>query len=965
MQLVRLGFAVAIGIVVAAAAKAVPDPVTPDAPLWVLSRTTATMTVDGQLDEPAWQSAVPIVRTQAWRDDGQIVIRMLYSTSGAQQGVFLSAQVRDENVWADGSGGGSGNSWEVEFDDSILFYFDPDRSRDEYMQGSDRCFGVNLGNMGDPVNGAARVRRMTFSQGDGAGGRPGIVIVPAGTAWASTIQGTLNGGSADTGWTIELFLPWATLNMAPPAHGDTIGMNFDLIFDNDGGTRNFVSHIADPLPDRIVLPVFVDDHVQGSHSSYSDSQAGVHGPVSYAEALFFDASVVTKPATIVDLSAENPSAFGAKLRFTAPAGTTSGSGHAAGYAIRYANAPIVSELDWNAATEFANGYVPRLHATPALTELLRVAGLEPETTYYFAVRAIDHGGRLGDLSNPASITTLPMSGSGDRGRVIPSPIGSMLVHEDGSPFVVVGEHLGLSWGYWRGLFPGPIWDPVGMQLLNFSVTTPYEGPPGPHFDALAAQGVNVLRIFIEYLGAFSQVSAPAMPTGRYWVEYPRGVFNPDIRTFLHEVLAEAAARDMYLILSPFDTFAYPAIFQQETPFYSGNCGVNGCGPLASLATFYQSADTLVMAKARFDQLIDWVQESPYADHVLGWEPFNEWDSGYWAQAYSEPGRETEMRARGAWLGELNRYVREQDPDRMVFSSSARRDPRGPGARALFYDRSFDVLAPHFYTNSSEEPINNPDPDTKVRPAIENAMLTAYWLTHRIDRRPLLNGEWGMTNGKWPLGYAFYQAAFTQAEDEAMYRTVLWSGLAAGQAGTGLRIVGTELEGPVALNSLTDSMRQVQATVAAFTSGNGFDWARFDARTLAGSVSATSPSKALLAWGSTDGSQGIAYVLQDGNASSGTVTDADLQIPGVEPGTDYVVRFWDPDGGASGQVAVASNVAVGSNGILSVTLPSFAEDLAVQFAPEPGASAQVAAALAALLVLARAHRFRIGTKTAAG
>jgi hypothetical protein len=933
-------------------ASAAVDPVTPDHPLWIVPRTTDAITIDGQLNEAAWSTAFPIVRTQAWRDDGRIVIRLLYSTSGAQQGLFVSASVQDENVWVDGSGGGTGNSWEVENDDSLLVYADPNESRDEFMQGTDRCFGVNLGNMGDPVNGAARVRRVSFSMGDGAGGRPGIAAIPPGTAWASTIQGTINDGTRDTGWTLEMFLPWATLDMAAPANGQTIGLNFDLIFDNDGGTRNFVSHVSDPLPDRIVLPAFIDDHEQGAQSSYSDSQAGVHGPINYAEAMFFDAATISTPAAISDMSAFSPSAFGAKLRFSAPAGTTGGAGHVVGYEIRYAASPITNETEWGAATPIPNRYVPRL---ATLAESLRVPGLAPSTYYYFAVRGRDAAGRLGGLSNFAGVQTLAANGPGDRGRVIPSPLGSSLIYENGDPFVVVGEHLGLGWGYWRTLWPGDVWDPSSMQLLNFSTQTPFEGPAGPHLDAIAAEGVNVLRIFVEYLGAFSQAGAPAMPIGRYWTEFPRGVYNENAHQFLLDVIAEAAARDIYLILSPFDTFAYPGIFTSESPFYSGNCGVNGCGPLASLATFYQDPQMLDLVKDRYDQLIAWVQESPYADHVLGWEPMNEWDSGYWAPSYPEPGRETELRTRGAWVRALNSYVRDQDPDRMVISSSARRDPRGPGARALFYDRSLDVLAPHFYTNSSEEPVNNPDADTKVRPAVENATLTSYFLTHRLDQRPLLNGEWGMTNWKWPGGYAQYSAAFTQQEDEAIYRTVSWSGLASGQIGTGLRIAGTELEGPVRLNSLTPAMRQVQRTIASFAAQGGFDWADFPLLTLEGQIAATSASKTLLAWGSTDGRQGLAYVLQDGNASSGTVSDGVLQIHGVAPAADYVVRFWDPAGGESGEIAVQSDVVVGPDQTLSVTLPAFAEDVAVKFAPEPGAIALYVAAWLALRCVARRKR----------
>src|SRR5215510_6000151 len=97
------------------------------------------------------------------------------------------------------------------------------------------------------------------------------------------------------------------------------------------------------------------------------------------------------------------------------------------------------------------------------------------------------------------------------------------------------------------------------------------------------------------------------------------------------------------------------------------------------------------------QVMEWVAESPWADRVLGWEPLNEWDSNWTLNAESdaEPGRVGEMRRRGVFLHALQQLVHEQDPGALVFDSMARLDPRGPLARAVFYDRSVDVMAPHF------------------------------------------------------------------------------------------------------------------------------------------------------------------------------------------------------------------------------------------------------------------------------
>ena len=412
---------------------------------------------------------------------------------------------------------------------------------------------------------------------------------------------------------------------------------------------------------------------------------------------------------------------------------------------------------------------------------------------------------------------------------------------------------------------------MNQQFLDFSTQPGGEGEAGPHFSAIAASGVNTLRVFLELLDGDQTGNPSAMPAGRYWIEFPSGVYNDALRTLVLDALEEAAANGMYLIFSPFDTFTWDEAFTLETPWYSGNGG-----PLASIDDFFQNGPTLQKCKDRLREVMDWVALSPYQDHLLGWEPLNEWDSYEWtlnAEGGSEPGRETEMRRRAIWIRDLNQYVREQDPDHLVISSSVQLDPHGPVHRELFYDRSADVLAMHFYTNSTEEPINNPAADKSVLAGIESGQLSAYWLTHRRDNRPILNAEWGMTSLEWPGGHPAYQAGFTQAQDEALYRTVSWSGFAAGQAGQGLRIANDELA--FRFSNLTDAMRDVQLTMSRVASNSMLaSFARdFAPKTLIGDLSlASAGGAALLGWGSRDGNHGLAYVMQNGNLSAMTVTD---------------------------------------------------------------------------------------------
>lgn len=896
------------------------DPVNLAHPHWTIPQGTAK--IDGILDKDEWSNAYKITRSQAWRDDGVAVISMMYS----HDGLFLAIDVDDKNLWSDGLGGGAGNRWEVESDDSIMFYFDSNNSRDLFFSEDDRAFGVNLANLNDPLNGEGIVRRWKYVKGSGDGGAPDVVPggeLVEGTVWATQINGTVNNSSdQDKGWVTEIFLPWAALNMSTPIDGQTMGMNFDLIFDNTGGDRDLTDHRSGTS--RFVLPAFIDDHIQGSHSSYHSTLAGINGPVNYAEVMFVAQGSILHPKPISDLKVDKPSAFGAILNFTAPANISSENSHVSYYEIRYSKNPISNDATWVAATIFANRYNAK---SAGQKERLRISGLQPKTSYYVAIRARNQtSGLLGNLSNVQSITTLNIKDNSDKGRLIVSPSHNGLMFENGTPFVPVGEHAGISWGYFRNLFPGDVWDPNNQKYQNYFRQPSYEGTAEDHFVTLANSSVNALRLYLETLD-MDQTGNPEKPRGRYWIEFPAGNFNPDMKQYVLNALEAAAKQDIYLIIAPFDSGQWDETFTNELPYYQGNGG-----PLASIDDFFQTPKTLDMAKARMQAVINWVKESPHSDHLLAWDPLSEWDSYEWTlnpEGELDPGREREMVRRIKWISELNDFIRQQDPDHLVMTSTTVRDPRGPLARYLFQSNNFDFLAPHFYTTSSEEPINTPDTDKKVKPAVENGLLTTYWLTHQTNNVPLLNSEWGMTRHPWPNHRPTYSSTFTQEEDDALYRTVSWSGLASGQLGSGLRIVTEELVHNY--NSVTDVMRDVELTISRFLSANKLpsNQIAIQRKTLAGSIKASSTNHALNAWGIGDELQGLSYILQDGNVTQGQVNNATLSIQGLNSNQLVDIEFWKTKGAATQPYSTLKS-QVSYDGNLSFPLPPFNEDLAIKY-----------------------------------
>jgi hypothetical protein len=109
---------------------------------------------------------------------------------------------------------------------------------------------------------------------------------------------------------------------------------------------------------------------------------------------------LTPPAAITDLAATGSDTTSVDLEWTAP-GDNGSTGTAASYEVRYSTSAIDSG-NWSAATLVPNVPAPQ----PAgASEQLHVGGLQPMTTYYFAIRTTDQEHNVSALSNVAGRTT--------------------------------------------------------------------------------------------------------------------------------------------------------------------------------------------------------------------------------------------------------------------------------------------------------------------------------------------------------------------------------------------------------------------------------------------------------------------------------------------------------------------------------------------------------------------------------
>ncbi len=108
----------------------------------------------------------------------------------------------------------------------------------------------------------------------------------------------------------------------------------------------------------------------------------------------------TAPSAITNLSTPTVTSASVTLRWTCP-GDDGSVGQASTYDIRYATVAI-TDANWNSASQVANEPSP---LAAGQTQSYTVTGLNPNTTYYFAMKTADEVPNWSTLSNVVSTTT--------------------------------------------------------------------------------------------------------------------------------------------------------------------------------------------------------------------------------------------------------------------------------------------------------------------------------------------------------------------------------------------------------------------------------------------------------------------------------------------------------------------------------------------------------------------------------
>lgn len=866
-----------------------------------------TPTIDGVLTTGEWNELGHITLYKFFGEDSKIEIYLMWDNDN----LYMGASIEDFELWVDDFNVSTPwtSTWD---DDAFKWEIDPDFSRDENLQSTDRVFAIN-------ADGSAS----RFDEGDGAGNTKGAVIIDtiqkmvnySGTLNDFTFKTLTEESQKDEGFVVEVALSWRNIFgdffATAPNDGYSIGMNFTNIEDDTGGPLDPAYYKEwKRVFDELTRFMGEEDH-----------------PENWAEFVISSNNDTTPPEAISDLSTSDTGAFSTKISFTAT-GDNGSNGYAKSYDIRYSTSSPISESNWDSATVYRNNFKPQKAGNK---ETFKIIGFNPSTPYYLGIRVMDERGNISSIAT-TSFTTLSASSPTDKGFLTVGPSQRYLAWENGEPFVVIGDNQGMAWPFIRTFYNGQMWDATKRKYRNFYVE---EGPDigRVYLQGLSDNGVNTIRIMAESYDIDKPVYLFTDVSGG-----PGSImFNNDTLTFLQTLIDECAAYNINVIIVPFDTFFYRQKWSL-VPF-STDMG----GPMSKPAEVFSSVN-LDYLKAIMDKLVETIGDRK---NLLAWDLINEFDSDDPNFGWNDANFDDRERT----VNELAKYLRSKDKNHMIYISSVRWDPKfnahldqslstskvGSDAAVVLNNRNFDFNSTHMYYHDIRDPnFNDPankttpfsftyevaDTDNTIAPAARVKQGIQFYYAYALTPKPYFDTEAG------PIRFftTTYDTFFTQEDDYEYFHNMIWAHLATGDVGTGLRWPGEMF----ADHALPTQMRKYQKALKNFIADN-LDFYNFQPVQIGQHMEIRNTNIPIIKTGITDGEQGIIFLVNDERKqTNGEISGAVLTIPKLISGSTYNVEFWNTyDENATSPSSTAS-VTADSSGNTSVSLPNFSKTQAIKF-----------------------------------
>ncbi len=448
---------------------------------------------------------------------------------------------------------------------------------------------------------------------------------------------------------------------------------------------------------------------------------------------------------------------------------------------------------------------------------------------------------------------------------------------------------------------GTPWTPIGQ---NDAITWPDlegcfrrrdTGSAGAYLKTLAASGVTVLRLMLEY----------AQDDSHYFESTP-GEFQPHMVDLWDDLFGLCAKHGLRILLTPFDTFWMRAR-EGRHPYLKANGG-----PCPDGASLLPSKETRDLIKAR---LAFASERWGGSGTLFGWDLWNEIhpsQAGGTAACFEEFVTDVSAFLRDL---ETRRYGRTHPQTVSFFLPDMHLDHRIE--ETIYRHPSLDFASPHFYEEGTID-----FPRNTVDPALAVGRLMRQSLSRLCDSRPVLDSEHGPIHG-------FNDLHITLPErfDDEYFRHMQWAHVASGGAGGGMR---WPYRHP---HSLTPGMRAAQRGLAEFTAA--IDWGRFQRRNLNEEVDVPDSPFHVFACG--DQEQAVLWLLRgDEIAPDGTMDreapalSPTVCVPGLRSG-HYAVVAWDT---RLGRPVAQFEIEHAGAGDAEIHIPQVVDDVAVAIRRRP-------------------------------
>jgi len=859
-----------------------------------------TPTIDGVIGFNEWHELGKKVIYKFFGEDAKIVFYSMWD----ENYLYLAAEVSDYELWVDNYNAGA--PWISTFDDdAVKWEFDLNRSREENLQTSDRVFAIN-------ANGSAS----RFDQGNGSSTTGALILdnIISSVNYDGILNDktfeTVTASTRDNGYTVEVAISWKNLkgdaNALPPSDGSEIGMNFTNIEDDTGGSLDpsYEKNLK-RVKDEITRFIGEEGH-----------------PENWPVFVFSATNDIIRPLAITNLNTTDTTAFSTHLVFTA-SGDNQSVGYAKSYDIRYSNTAI-DDSNWHQATQFKHHYRPKKSGEQENIQLL---GLTPNTSYYVAIRALDERGLQSPISS-TQFTTSAKSNAQDQGYITICPGRQYFCKENGSPVVINGDNQGMSWPGIRSFYDGGIWDASSSQYRNYLQEEPGEGTV--YLQYLKDHGVNTIRIMAEsydldrpiYL--FTDASSgPGNIT-----------FNIDTINFIHRLLDETAQLGINVILVPFDTFYY------KNKWSLNPLSTSKGGPMASADDLFNPT-YLEYLKAILTKL-----DTEFGDrkNLLGYDLINEFDSEDTSAGWNS----SNFSARETTLNALVAYMESLNAPQLLHSSSVRWDAKmndhtnpndisfSPGADVslILNNPGFDFNSTHFYFHDLRDPnlnkAGNPastyqvkDVNNTISPAVRVKQAMQFNQAYALTPKPFFDTE----NGPIKFYTTQYDSYFSAQDDIQYFHNIIWSHLASGEVGTGLRWPGEMFSD----HKLPVEMRNYQKALDNFIQEN-LDFSSYQGHSISEDMNVSGTTTPIIKVGHTDGKQGIIFLLKDERSAlfNGNINDAILTVPGLSNRYEYTFEYWNSYDPNATTPFFTETATPGPSGEVTLALPSFSTSVSIKF-----------------------------------